>query len=295
MIVKTKEFDLKAVEGADITPDMLDKVNGYALTTQKEEDVYCRRYLMAHSGIDRDRERFSEDILEDFARTFPGKSFMIVHDTSRLPLGLYFDAYTEEIAPEKFNELTGEEIRLPEGIKTATVLWAWAYLVKADFNAQQIANIDAGVYRHVSIGFSASKRVPVSDANDNVLYEEYLSPGETREGSIVYLGAQPGATSQKSAKPGVQPPESTEAKGILVPGRNNGDRGRSHASNSEGEHKAKGTLVPGRNRGDRSHASNSEDEHKAKGTLVPGRNKGDRSHASNSEGEYKAKGTLVPV
>jgi len=64
-----------------------------------------------------------------------------------------------------------------------------------------IDNLEAGVYRHVSIGFSASDMRPVKkEINGPTLYWEYVEPGETREGSLVYLGAQPGATTQKSLK-----------------------------------------------------------------------------------------------
>lgn len=200
MLTKTKSFSLKAVTGADITPEMMEKINKYAIEPLTEEQVYVRKYIMAHNGIDRDRERFPEALLDDFADTLPGKSFLIGHQRPAPGIGLYFDASTEEITPEKFLQLTGEEIKLPENIKSAKILWGYIYLVKAGFNEKEITNIEAGVYRHASIGFKSSGLNPIKGEFDQVLYYEYVPPGEALEGSIVWLGAQPGATSQKHLK-----------------------------------------------------------------------------------------------
>lgn len=188
---------IKGAKGAGITPDMLAKINAFALTPLTAEGVYVRKHLLAHNGIDRDRERFSEPLLADFARTLPGKSFLVGHSRPDPGIGLWFDAFTEEITPEEFERLTGEKIILPAAVTKATVLMGMIYMVKADFNAERIANIEAGVYRHVSIGFKASDLIPVKGEYDQILYFEYIPPGEAREGSVVWLGAQQGATSQK--------------------------------------------------------------------------------------------------
>jgi len=59
----------------------------------------------------------------------------------------------------------------------------------------------AGIARHASIGFAAANLVRVNDEESGeTLYWEYKSPGEALEGSLVWLGAQPGATVTKSAK-----------------------------------------------------------------------------------------------
>ena len=185
--------------GMEPTPELIAKVNCFALDPLKAEDVYIRKFLLAHNGVDRDRERFSETILEDFAQTLPGKGFLFAHDRRNyLPLGLFFDAFTEAISPEQFKALTGEEIRLPENASMAKVLWAFMYTLK-ECNQDIIQNLNAGIYRHVSIGFAASDLAPVKGAFDQTLYWEYAAPGEAVEGSLVWLGAQPGATAQKQA------------------------------------------------------------------------------------------------
>lgn len=192
----------KSVSGADITAAMLAKINGYALKELSADEVYVRKVLLAHNAIDRDNERFPEPLLDNFAATLPGKSLLFGHDRrSYFPLGLFFDAYTEDMTPDQFKALTGESARLPDGMQTVKVLWAWFYVVKTQSAADMISNIEAGVYRHFSIGFAASDLVGVKkDVNGPTMYYEYVAPGEALEGSLVWLGAQPGATAQKGLK-----------------------------------------------------------------------------------------------
>lgn len=198
------------VAGVEATADVLAKINHYALSPLAAEEIFVRRKILAHNGVDRDRERFSESLLDDFAATLPGKSTLYAHDRGKfLPLGLYFDAKTEEIAPEKFKELTGEDPRLPDGVAKVKVLWAWYYVIKTPDVDSVLKNIEGGTYRHWSIGFAARDLVAVKGAFEQTLFWEYQGPGEATEGSLVWLGAQQGATSQKNAKPSLGS-ESTE-------------------------------------------------------------------------------------
>lgn len=191
-----KFLGLKAF-GADVTPEMLAKINGYALTELTVDDVYVRKVLLAHNAVDRDNERFPEKLLEDFASTLPGKGLLMGHARGGPGMGLFFDSSTEEISPAEFKDMTGEEPRLPEGVSNVRVLWGWFYMVKDEVDATA-RNIDAGIFRHVSIGFRATDIMPVKDdVNGSVKYWEYVPPGEATEGSLVWLGAQPGATVQK--------------------------------------------------------------------------------------------------
>jgi hypothetical protein len=193
-----KEYGCKAAGATTpATAAQLAKINSFALRELTADEVYVRKFLICHSAIDRDNERFPEALLQQFAATFPGKSFIAVHNRQSLPLGLFFEATTETIPAARFKELTGEDPRLPEGETTVTVVWAWAYML-IKHREEIIDNLEAGVYRHVSIGFSAADCRPVrKEVNGPALYYEYVSPGETRECSLVYLGAQPGATTQK--------------------------------------------------------------------------------------------------
>jgi hypothetical protein len=197
-----KLFAFKAIKaGIEITAEVLAKINSFALEPLTAEQVYVRKFLFCHSGIDRDVERFPKALLDDFTATFPGKSFLFNHDRRTSPFGLFFDAKTEDMTPEQFKALTGLEPKLPDGEKTITIVWAWAYMLDEDFNAQITKNLDAGIYRHVSIGFNATDlRGVKTEINGPTLYWEYVAPGEALEGSLVWLGAQPGATSQKALK-----------------------------------------------------------------------------------------------
>jgi hypothetical protein len=220
-----KAFDLKVAAGATITPEILAKINKYALRVLNADEIFVRKYLMAHNAVDRDNERFSEELLSDFAKTFPGKSFMISHDRSTLGKGLFFDALTEEMTPEQFTALTGEEARLPDRKSTVKVVWAWVYMLKAQFNEEIIANIDAGIYRHASIGFRANDIAPVKGQYDQTLYYEYQAPGEALEGSLVWLGAQPGATAQKIVTSSAEPKSWKEENPLVPGGDNHGEKG----------------------------------------------------------------------
>ena len=222
-----KGFNIKdASGGADVTPEMLAKINSYALTPLTADKVYARKFLLAHNAVDRDRERFQEALLDDFAVTIPGKSFLFAHDgRNYLPLGLWFDASSESMTVEQFKSLTGEDALLPIGTSTVKVMFAWSYMLKSATNQDTMDNIDAGIYRHVSIRFSAADLVAVKGGYDETLYYEYQGPGEAEEGSLVWLGAQPGSTSQKGAKaavsfaPTTAAPEDTGWDGAAATGR----------------------------------------------------------------------------
>ena len=210
----SKSFSLKsAASGAEVTPEMLAKINKFPLKPLATEDVYVRKYLLAHNAVDRDRERFPEGMLDEFSQTLPGKSFLFMHNKQYLPLGLWFDAQTETMTSEQFKALTGEDALLPPGVSTVKVMWSWFYMLKNSDNQAMMDNIDAGIYRQASIGFAASDLIAVKGQYQDTMYYEYVSPAEALEGSLVWLGAQPGATSQKGADD--NPPE----KGVNIKNR----------------------------------------------------------------------------
>ncbi|MDP2167972.1 MAG: hypothetical protein Q8J64_06550 [Thermodesulfovibrionales bacterium] len=200
----SKTFGLKGLgTGKPVTPEQLAKINSYALVPLTAEQVHVRRYLMAHNFIDRDNERFHEDLLSQFAATLPGKGFFVEgHPGYAGGLGpgegRFFDASTEEMTPERFKELTGESAKLPAGVSMVKALFGDVYVLKLESNADTLAKIDAGIYNHISIGFDAPF-LSVTDERGNHIYGEYRPNGEALEGSLVWLGAQPGASAQKSA------------------------------------------------------------------------------------------------
>jgi hypothetical protein len=195
-----KSFGLKAaIAGAECTPEMLAKINSYALTALTADQVFVRKFLMAHNCIDRDNECFPSDMLDQFATSMPGKSMLEGHDRRSRPCGKWFDATTEEMTPEQFKAITNVEPRLPDGATSCKVLWSWGYMLKTAGNDELIAAVDGGICDHCSIGFAAADLTAVrKDPNGPAQYYQYVSPGEALEGSLVWLGAQPGATAQKA-------------------------------------------------------------------------------------------------
>ena len=186
----TKQLDIKAISGVEINLDILAQINKYTLEPHTAEQLYVRKFLLAHNAVDRDRELFPEVLLDDFAATIPAKSQLVGHSRGGPGKGLFFNAITEEMTPEQFKALTNEDPRLPENQKTVKVLWTWMYMLHYELdetNKETILNINAGIYRHVSIGFRASDLVAIKGQYDQILYWEYVAPGEALEGSLVWL------------------------------------------------------------------------------------------------------------
>lgn len=198
-----KTFGLKGAtgSGAECTPEMLTKINHYALAPLTADQVFVRKFLMAHNCVDRDNECFPSEMLDQFAATMPGKSMLIGHNRGGLPCGKFFDAATENMTLDQFKALTGEDPRMPDGAAGCKILWAWSYMVKTPGNTELTQQIDGGVCSHCSIGFAAADITAIrKEPNGPALYWQYVTPGEALEGSLVWLGAQPGATAQKSLK-----------------------------------------------------------------------------------------------
>ncbi len=193
----------KSAAPVAVSVEQLALINKFALAPLAAEQVYVRAIHLCHNAIDLDRERFSEALLTDFLASHAGKSFICSHKTDMLGFGILFDGEILKMPPIDASTLLGEELNFPAGVKEAQLLKLWFYIPLAvlvngkqvEMNQELVANIEAGVYRHVSIGFSASGCAPVVDEKTGeTLYWEWKAPGLLREASMVYLGAQPGAT-----------------------------------------------------------------------------------------------------
>lgn len=173
--------------------DQLAVINKFTRRTYEAKELYILKLAMAHNGIDLDEERFNESMLKDFAETGIGKVFMTDHEKKvKAVRGLFFGSEVQVMSPPEFKALTDEEIVLPEGVKDAHVVLMDVYIPRAGIDEKELALIDAGVIRFVSIGFSASGLKSVKDSK-GIAYKEYTGRGKMREGSLVWLGAQPGA------------------------------------------------------------------------------------------------------
>lgn len=184
------------------SPTDMQLINAMALSPQEEGAVYVRRFLACHNLVDRTGDRFTEKALDEMAATLHGKSFFVKGHPQWGEMGpghgRIFKTETAEMSVKKFNEMTGENEKLPKGVSGVKVVWAHVYMLR-EFNAEIIANIEAGIYTFVSVGFNA-KRNAVEAEGNVIQYYELDSPCEGMELSLVWLGAQQGAIA-KDYKP----------------------------------------------------------------------------------------------
>ena len=152
---------------------------------------YAREAVLAHDQVDKTWERFSLEVLQDFAKTLPGKPLLIGHRRDGIPEGVWVSGEVREAGGK--NELHAV-FAIPE----------------LPDNEPLRNRVKAGVARSVSIGFDAHDLIS-DDDGESVLTGKsrfwpgkrkddgsratatWIGPGETEEGSLVWLGAQPGA------------------------------------------------------------------------------------------------------
>ncbi len=204
---------LRLKSAGNPTDEQLAKIHQFTLKDLSADELYVRTFVMAHNAIDRDNECFGADVLQAFAETLPGKGLHLKHplgwDGDTGPgIGRWFDATVERMSHDEARKLLREpRLQWPPGEDQAVLLMGSAYLVKTAGNADRRAEIDGGVCGDASIGFTAKSPEPVIDPDGHELTtRKWGLPAEALEGSLVWLGAQPGARAVKSAKP----PESND-------------------------------------------------------------------------------------
>ena len=125
--------------GGTPTPEQLEKINRQSRAALTAEQVYCFSVRLCDDRPDRDNERFDTDALPRLAELFIGKTGICDHSWSaKDQVARIFDARSE-----------------PEG--EATILRAWAYMLRGEHTDPIIANIEAGIHREVSVGCAMAK------------------------------------------------------------------------------------------------------------------------------------------
>lgn len=125
-------------DGMEPTPEQLDRVNQFTRRTVQAHEVAVFSTLSCNDLVDRDDEFFTTETVQEFAALpdpygFVGKSYMVGHDYSKLPVGRIFGVgVTEEHG--------------------ATFLTNEVYIPRTDANKSFIENIDFGVNWAVSVG-----------------------------------------------------------------------------------------------------------------------------------------------
>ncbi len=165
---------------------VMDEVNRFALRPLTEDEFVVFSLDLCHNQVDRHHSRFPEEELEAINRMVPGRPLMERHDLrGSLPRGTFFRS-----------ALHRDEDRVsvrPD-----------VYVLRTRDNEDFILNIEGGVYRETSIGFSfrfpectvcgrdlrTCDHVPgrmYGDAECNYVMRGVL---EVIEGSVVPSGSQ---------------------------------------------------------------------------------------------------------
>lgn len=201
---KQLALHLKAAAAPDEA--QLAKIRAFTLADIPAEELYVRTFVLAHNAIDRDKECFGEQLLGDFARTLPGKGLFIRHpmgwDGDTGPgEGRWFDAELVRMSHADARTLLRQPgLQFPPDHLEAVLLMASAYMVRGEDNRDLLRKVDAGIVSDVSISFTAKDMERLKDdAGRELAAWRYLGPGEALEGSLVWLGAQPGARAIKHA------------------------------------------------------------------------------------------------
>lgn len=195
----------------------LAKINQLAKREHTADELLVGQMRLANNCIDRDRERFSEEVLQGFADTVVRKTLLLDHDTNvnRSAIGKFFAVEMEKMTLANAIAQTGEALQLGPGKTEVQFLSPWFFIPKKGISEQDLARLESGIFDFVSIGFLAEKLVPVTDGQGTTLFHEYQGKSEVREGSIVYLGAQRGAAIKTAATENV--PSSMNHQNPLIP------------------------------------------------------------------------------
>ena len=195
----SKEFKLAGLKttASQPTDDQLRLINQFTRKDYKAEDFYVGQLRLANNAIDRDNERFSEEVLVRFAATAIRKTMLFDHsrDSQDAAAGKFFDVKIEKLPLQQANAETGENFQLPAGSTEVWFLTCSFYIPVKFVSEQVIVGIDTGIYDFASIGFRCESIIPITDKEGKVLFWEYRGTGprtEMTEGSLVYLGAQHG-------------------------------------------------------------------------------------------------------
>jgi hypothetical protein len=179
------------------SPEQLVLINQYTRKEYTADDFYIGQIRLANNAIDRDNERFSEEVLIRFAATALRKTMMFDHsrDSQESAVGKFFDVTIEKLPLQQANAETGETFQLPAGMNEVWFLTVSFFIPVKGVDEKVIVKIDTGIFDWASIGFRCESMAPIMDKEGAVQFWEYRGKGprtEMTEGSLVYLGAQHG-------------------------------------------------------------------------------------------------------
>ncbi|MDL2300432.1 hypothetical protein LJC01_02170 [Clostridiaceae bacterium OttesenSCG-928-D20] len=171
-------------------------INAFAKTELKEEEVYTFSVLLCDNEVDRDYERFTEKTLFELSELFVGVTGISDHNWS---------------AGNQKSRIYRTEIVTDENVKTTTgepymYLKGYCYMLKSEANAEEIAEIEAGIRKETSIGCKIEKalcsicgnelgspdcgHIKGSEYNGKLCYGELSEASDAYEWSFVAVPAQ---------------------------------------------------------------------------------------------------------
>lgn len=120
------------------TAEQMAKINLYTASPKSAEEIIAFDTLSCNDMVDRDDDRFVTDCVKDFAKlegaySPVGKSFMVSHDYTKLPVGRIFDVGTKKVE---------DALHLTNSV----------YMPNTDQYKSYAENLDFGIYWAVSVG-----------------------------------------------------------------------------------------------------------------------------------------------
>ena len=167
---------------------LLAQVNSFALRPLAQDEFVVFTMDLCHNQMDRHFSRFPDEELEKISRMVPGRPLMERHDLrGTLPRGTFFRSTLH-------NDETRGRISVRPDV----------YVLRTADNVSFILNIEGGVYRETSIGFSfktpecaicgkdlrTCDHVPGRTYGDAVCHYVMRDVLEVIEGSVVPTGSQ---------------------------------------------------------------------------------------------------------
>ncbi len=123
---------------SEANADLLNDVNKFTLRPLDRDEFAVFTMDLCNNQIDAHYSRFPLDELESINKMVPGRPFMERHDTKgTLPRGTFFRSRLHEDAAREYLSVRPD-----------------VYILHTEDNRGLIANIEGGVYRATSIGFS---------------------------------------------------------------------------------------------------------------------------------------------
>lgn len=133
---------------ASYSPEIMGRINKFTRRELTADEVYVFPVVMCDNELDRDYERFSAEALYELAEKFIGKTVICDHNrknenqTARI-------FSTKVVRIPSVKTFDGEDLHQLTGM---------CYMLKNAENQGIIDNIDAGIYREVSVGCSVSSQ-----------------------------------------------------------------------------------------------------------------------------------------